>query len=129
MAAHPDGVQVQTIREGLAFELPPRTLQRRLALPCARYSAVRQSQGEPDPFRLHYRALIAEMVATVVRTGCDKKGATALIRQRAAEHVPSEDQARIVEVVETELMSLHEGNIARYRLRPAEYQVWRDDRR
>jgi len=22
-------------------------------------------------------------------------------------------------------MSLHEGNIARYRLRPAEYQAWR----
>lgn len=93
---------------------------------CARYSAVRQSLGEPDPFRLRHRALIAEVVAEVVRTGLDKKGATALTRQRAAEHVPSEDQARFVEVVETELMSLHEGNIARYRLRPAEYQAWRD---
>jgi len=28
-------------------------------------------------------------------------------------------------VVETELMSLHDGNIARYRLRPSEYQAWR----
>ena len=90
----------------------------------ARYSTVRQSLGEPDPFRLRYRALIAEVVASVVRTGMDKKAATALARKRA-EQVPPADQARFVEVVETELMSLHEGNIARYRLRPTEYQAWR----
>jgi hypothetical protein len=29
--------------------------------------------------------------------------------------------------VETEIMSLHEGNIARYRLRPAEYRAWREN--
>ena len=93
----------------------------------ARYSAVRQSLGEPDPFRLRYRALVAELVSAVVRTGMDKKAATALARQRAAEQVPPADQARFVEVVETEIMSLHEGNIARYRLRPAEYEAWRQD--
>lgn len=90
----------------------------------ARYSAVRQSLGEPDPFRLRYRALVAELVTAVVRAGMDKKAATALARQRAAEQVPPADQARFVEVVETEIMSLHEGNIARYRLRPAEYHAW-----
>ena len=91
----------------------------------ARYSAVRQSLGEPDPFRLRYRALIVEVVATVVRATMDKKGATALVRQRAAEQVQSADQARFIEVAETEIMSLHEGNIARYRLRPAEFRAWR----
>jgi len=91
----------------------------------ARYSAVRQSLGEPDPFRLRYRSLIAELVASVVRTGMAKRAATALARQRAAEQVSPAEQARFVEVVETELMSLHEGNIARYRLRPAEYRTWR----
>jgi hypothetical protein len=91
----------------------------------ARYSAVRQSLGEPDPFRLRYRALIAELVATVVRAAMGKKGATALVRQRAEEQVPSADQARFIEVAETEIMSLHEGNIARYRLRPAEFRAWR----
>lgn len=80
---------------------------------------------EPDPFRLRYRALVAELVSAVVRTGMDKKAATALARRRAAEQVPPTSQARFVEVVETEIMSLHEGNIARYRLRPAEYQAWR----
>ena len=89
-----------------------------------RYSTVRQTLGEPDPFRLRYRALVAEAVATVVRSGMEKRAATALARQRAAKQVSAGDQARFVEVVETELMSLHEGNIARYRLRPAEYHAW-----
>jgi hypothetical protein len=35
-------------------------------------------------------------------------------------------RARFVEVVETEIMNLHEGNIARYRLRPSEYESWMD---
>ena len=91
----------------------------------ARYSAVRQSLGEPDPFRLRYRALVVELVAAVVRTGMDKNAAIALARQRAAEQVSPADQARFIEVVETEIMSLHQGNIARYRLRQAEYQAWR----
>ena len=91
----------------------------------ARYSAVRQSLGEPDPFRVRYRALVAELVAAVVRRGMDKKAATALARQGAAKQVSPADQARFVEVVETELMSLHQGNIARFSLRPSEYQAWR----
>lgn len=92
----------------------------------ARYSAVRQSLGEPDPFRLRYRALIAEVVAAVVRAGMDRKGAATRVRHSAAEQVPPVDQTRFVEVAETEIMSLHEGNIARYRLRPAEYRAWRE---
>ena len=69
--------------------------------------------------------MVAELVAAVVRAGMDKQAAIALVRERAAEKVPPADQARFLEVVETELMSLHEGNIARYRLRPAEYHAWR----
>ena len=92
---------------------------------CARYSAVRQSLGSPDLFRLHHRALIAGAVMAVVRGGMAKKAATAFIRQCATDKVAQESRARFVEVVETELMSLHDGNIARYRLRPSEFQAWR----
>ena len=93
---------------------------------CARYSAVRQSLGEPDPFRLRYRQKVGEIVADVVRERMDRKSAGALIHQRTVDGVPQADRARFAEVVETELMSLHEGNIARYRLRPSEYQAWRE---
>ncbi|MFM9967047.1 MAG: Fic family protein [Burkholderiales bacterium] len=92
---------------------------------CARYSAVRQSLGEPDPFRLRHRTLLAESIAHVVREGMTKKAAIAFIRACAAEKFSLESRARFVEVAETELMSLHEGNIARYRLRPSEYLAWR----
>ncbi len=34
---------------------------------------------------------------------------------------------RFIEVVETELSSLHEGNIARYRLRPNVFANWREN--
>lgn len=93
---------------------------------CARYSAVRQSIGEPDPVRLRYRQDIADTVAAVVRGRLDKRQAIALIRERAGAVVPEPDRARFVEVTETETMSLHEGNIARYRLRPSEFQAWRE---
>ena len=87
--------------------------------------AVRQSLGEPDPFRLRYRQKVGEIVAEAVRGRMDKKSAGALIQQRTDDGVPKADRARFAEVVETELMSLHEGNIARYRLRPSEYEAWR----
>ena len=92
---------------------------------CARYAAVRHSLGEPDPFRLHHRALIGETMAAIVVNGLDKRKATAYIRRMADENLDKAARMRFVEVVETELMSLHEGNIARYRIRPAEYADWR----
>lgn len=92
---------------------------------CARYSAVRQSLGEPDPFRLRYRALIFDTVAEVVRAAMNKQRAIAFVARQARQHLPPADQHRFVEVTETELMSLHEGNMARYRLRPSEFEAWR----
>ena len=93
---------------------------------CARYSAVRQSLGDPDPFRMRYRTLVAETVAEVVRSGIKRKNIAAFIKRRALDRVAEQDQVRFIEVVETEIMGLHEGNIARYRLRPSEYHKWRE---
>lgn len=91
---------------------------------CARYSAVRQSLGEPDPFRIRYRSLIAETVSEVVRARMSKVQAIAFVRRCAIDQVQNEDKERFIEVTETQLMSLHEGSIARYRLRPSEFQAW-----
>ena len=91
---------------------------------CARYSAVRQSLGEPDPFRLQYRTQIADTVAAVVRQRLTKSQAITFIRQSAQTQLPPPDRERFVEVTETQLMSLHLGSIARFRLRPSEFQAW-----
>jgi len=92
---------------------------------CARYSAVQKSLGEPDAFRLRYRDIIGGTVANVVRGKMNKTTANAYIERRASEELPETDQSRFTEA--TELMALHEGNIARYRLRPSEYQAWREN--
>ena len=90
----------------------------------SRYSAVLQSLGDPDPFRLRYRALIGETVRAVVTSRMEKGSAAQWIAEQAAEKITSADKYRFIETVETELMSLHEGNIARYRLRPGEFFEW-----
>ena len=91
---------------------------------CARYSAVRQSLGEPDPFRVQYRTLIADAVTQVVRARLGKASAISYVRGFAESQVPLKDQPSFIEVVETQLMNLHEGNIARYRVRPGVFQAW-----
>jgi hypothetical protein len=35
------------------------------------------------------------------------------------------DRERFVEIAEAELIGLHEGNYARYRIRPSEFAAWR----
>lgn len=91
-----------------------------------RYSAVRQSLGEPDAFRLKYRTQIGMLVCDVVQGANVGDEASSRIRGFAEKNIPGEDRAKFMEIVEMELQSLHEGNIARYRLRPAEFAHWRN---
>jgi len=92
---------------------------------CARYAAVRQVLGQPDAFRLRHRDRLKEVVAAVIRGGMDKKAAAAFVRAEAQKLPDSADQPRFAAMAESELTSLHEGNFARYRLRPVEFAAWR----
>lgn len=87
----------------------------------ALYTATVETLGEPDPFRVRYRAPIAEAILCVVQNRKDKQEAAVFIAKFAAAQIPSGDRARFVEVVEVELRSLHESNFARYKVRPAEF--------
>ena len=90
----------------------------------ARYAAVRQSLGEPDPFRLQHRSALREVIGAVIRERMDKKRATAHVAAWTQEHVEQPQRERFREVAERELLSLHEGNFARYRVRPSEFETW-----
>ncbi len=90
----------------------------------ARYAAVRQSLGEPDPFRLKYRAALREVVAEVIHARMDRKAAGAHIAKCAEEKIDAAERERFREMVESELLDLHEGNYARYEIRPAEFAAW-----
>jgi len=91
----------------------------------APYAAVRQSLGEPDPFWLRYREQLREIIADLVRSRLARKDAAARIAAWSAKEIDPGDRQRFAEVAEAELTSLHEGNFARYRIRPSEFAAWR----
>jgi Fic family protein len=90
----------------------------------ARYEAVRQSLGEPDPFRLKHRAALRDIVADIVRRGMDRKAAIGHLASWAAQNIEPAERERFREIAENELLGLHEGNFARYQIRPAEFAAW-----
>jgi DNA-binding transcriptional ArsR family regulator len=92
----------------------------------ARYAAVRQSLGEPDPFRLRYRDALRSVVSEVVRGQMDRRAASAHVASSAEASVPEGDRETFREVAENELLGLHEGNFARYAIRPGEFAAWQD---
>ena len=90
----------------------------------ARYAAVRQSMGEPDPFRLRYREQLRDVVRDVVRGAMSRQATRAHLVTTSREFIPTADQDQFAEVAETELLGLHEGNFARYLVRPSEFAAW-----
>ena len=92
----------------------------------ARYAAVRQSLGEPDPFRMRHRAALRELVAAVVRERMNKREAALRVSAWAHERIDEEDRQRFSELAERELLALHEGNFARYGIRPSQFTSWKD---
>lgn len=89
-----------------------------------RYAAIRQSLGEPDTFRLKYREEIRAVIVIIIIQAMKKYKAIQTIKDEA-EKLPMEDRAKFIEAVETELMGMHEGNFARYRIMPAEFKKWK----
>jgi Fic family protein len=87
-----------------------------------RYKTVRDSLPEPDLFRLKYRDALIELVGEIVRRGLDPAAETATAL--AGELVPPEDLDQFRALALAEIARLHERNIARFRLRPAEFRKW-----
>ncbi len=91
----------------------------------ARYTAIRQSLGEPDPFRLRYRDALRTLIGDIVRAGLGRASAADRIVAWTHEHIDEVDRGTFRAAAEDELLALHEGNFARYGLRPAEFNAWR----
>ncbi|MGJ8698129.1 MAG: Fic family protein [Verrucomicrobiaceae bacterium] len=91
---------------------------------CDRYSAIRQVIGEPDPLHVRYRRDVHRYVQHIVGNGLDKKAAIAWIADESTREIAPENRDAFIEHVETVLSSLHEGNIARYRIRLPAFKAW-----
>lgn len=91
----------------------------------ARYAAVRQSLGEPDPFRFKHKAALRRIVGDVIRGRLDGKTAAAYIADWVGKNgLPDAEREQFRDMAESELVSLHEGNFARYQIRPSEFEAW-----
>ena len=88
------------------------------------YAEVRQTLGEPDPFRLRYIDRIAALIGEAVREGATLRDAVSRSGRWAREHAVKSDRERFCEMVEMELLGLNEGNFARFGLRPSEFRRW-----
>jgi Fic family protein len=91
---------------------------------CQRYAVVRDALPHPDPLRLRNRDALTEVVNAIVRDDAPIDGTR--IRELATPVVAAEDLEDFIAMAISELSGLHEGNIARYRLRPNEFRRWRD---
>jgi len=91
---------------------------------CDRYSAIRQVLGNPDPLHVRYRRDLHRYIQHIVGKKLDKKLAIRWIFDESTREIAPENREPFIEMVENALSSLHEGNIARYRLRPGPFREW-----
>jgi hypothetical protein len=91
-----------------------------------RYSAIQQAMGEPNLMKLKYRTTIHDIIQTVIREKtAGPRVVFAIRRMLVAQNLPAADTAELFKVIETEILSLHDGNIARFHVRPSEFEEWK----
>jgi hypothetical protein len=93
---------------------------------CDRYQAMRHTLGEPDAFRLRYRKALIDCVSEAIRqVGSGNATDTGESLSRLARNlVPENDREHFLKIAKEEIDALHEGNFARFRLRPNEFKEW-----
>lgn len=91
-----------------------------------RYTATQQAMGEPNFLRLKQRNLIRDIVQEIILERVGGGDVVSRIRKLIAEQELSEvDKGALFQIIETEILSLHDGNIARFKIRPSEFQEWK----
>jgi Fic family protein/DNA-binding transcriptional regulator YhcF (GntR family) len=91
-----------------------------------RYAAIRQTISEPDPFRTRYREEIKKLILAIVSGNLSPKEGAKLI-QSTSDQFPKEDSSRFREMVEGDLLTLNEGNFARFKVSLSEFRTWKEN--
>jgi hypothetical protein len=90
---------------------------------CQRYLAITQIMAEPDPLRIRYRDALIQAVQTIVRGR--KIPSAKNIKQLTDKLVPESDREAFNKMALEALQRLHEGSVARYRVKLSEFQSWK----
>ncbi len=91
-----------------------------------RYREIRHLIGEPDRFLVRNRERLVYIIGEVIRAAMGRKSAFEHIENWTKENVDSDDRETFREIAENELVALHEGNCARYRVGLREFQAWQE---
>jgi len=90
---------------------------------CQHYLAITQTMAEPDPLRIRYREPLFMAVRKIVQDNHEPTAKN--IQQLTDELIPENDQEAFNKMVLNDLQRLHEGSVARYRLKLSEFQSWK----
>jgi Fic/DOC family len=90
----------------------------------ARYGAIRQIVGDPDPFRLRHRQSLKHVIAEAIPGAHEQEGRCRICRGVGRRPPPRDRPRPLHRDAETELLSIHDGNFARHQIRPTEFQAW-----
>lgn len=89
---------------------------------CQRYLAITQTMAEPDPLRIRYREVLIKVVQAIVRGGIVPSAEN--IANLLNGGVLENDRQAFIKLVLEAIGRLHEGSVARYRLKLSEFQAW-----
>ncbi|MEO8117838.1 MAG: Fic family protein, partial [Rhodoferax sp.] len=90
---------------------------------CQRYLAITQTLVDPDPLKIQYREALTRAVQTVIK-GKLMPTAT-MIRQLASESATEKDVDAFSRLLTEAIAQLHEGSVARFRLKRSEFLAWK----
>ncbi|OFZ82054.1 MAG: hypothetical protein A2583_15840 [Bdellovibrionales bacterium RIFOXYD1_FULL_53_11] len=95
-----------------------------------KYSAFQQSLGEPNLLKMKFRNQIHEIIRTMILQRVEGRNVVTRIREMmntaGFPQTGSQEYDELFQTIETEISSLHDGNIARFRIRPNEFRAWKE---
>lgn len=92
-----------------------------------RYTAIQQAMGEPNLLKLRYREVIQEIVRSLILEKVTGDAVVQKLREAIDRRdVAEDDRDDLFNLIETELISLHDGNIARFKVLPSEFKSWKE---
>ena len=69
--------------------------------------------------------MIKQIVKKIVEARTSKETTAQKINELLGEKLETDERGEVINVIERELISLHEGNIARFKLSLSDFQMWK----
>jgi Fic family protein len=90
------------------------------------YSAIQQDMGEANLFKLKHRVSIHSIIQNLILEKIPGSQLTVTLKKSVLDlNLSIAEASQLLQIIETEIISLHEDNIARFKLRPSDFQAWK----